>query len=250
MRPLRLLASGEIRGVDPVTGVDRAVAHPAEWTLVAASARPVPDARAQDVRSDGAEHAVWAWSGSFAQVSDDEDERDDARADGDDAPAGGDLRLFADDPRTWLGPGWSALEAGLARGLKIVGAGELWIRPHARHVISDGPSVRRLVERQPRVRLLLDPVSMLTPTMLEDGTVRDHLQRTFEWAGLLEGRVVAGVIIGTPRLDEIRGVVPTRQEVGDGGIELDWVRKLAAGCLPVATVDGAWLRVEVEDEEV
>ena len=99
-----------------------------------------------------------AWSGSFAEIE-----------------GGG---MFDDDPRTWGPKGWGALEE---RAAGLEGPGVL-VRPHARHVVSDVPGCRRLLESswatERGVRLCYDPASMVVPGMM--GRIEDHLRRMYE----------------------------------------------------------------------
>ncbi len=92
---------------------------------------------------------------------------------------GGDL--FAAHPGTWGPRGWAALEGACARAA-MGSACVLAVRPHARHVVSDLPGVRRFGEvvaaRFPgRFCLLLDPLAMLDVSHLERGAAEDQLRR-------------------------------------------------------------------------
>ena len=81
------------------------------------------------IRMDGLRAIVW--SGSFAQVE-----------------SGG---LFDEDPRTWGPKGWAALHKALA---KLAYSPErMAIRPHVRHVVSDTPGCKRLLESEETVSL-------------------------------------------------------------------------------------------------
>jgi hypothetical protein len=124
-----------------------------------------------------------AWSGSFAE-----------------AGGGG---LFEEDPRTWAAPGWAALEAACRKLHRAPGS--LLLRPHFRHVISDIPSCRRLLDadwaRELGMGLVYDPAAMCAPSMLGSGRVEDHLRRMYETIELFPNREVGGlkaVIVGTP----------------------------------------------------
>lgn len=89
--------------------------------------------------------------------------------------------LFDAHPGTWGPRGWAAMEGACeraARGSACVFA----VRPHARHVVSDVPGVRRfggvVASRLPgRFRLLLDPPAMLDVSHLERHAAEDHLRR-------------------------------------------------------------------------
>lgn len=91
--------------------------------------------------------------------------------------------LFEPEGPSFGAAGWDRLvdAAGrLARDIDDLG-GTLLVRPHHAHLVSDVPSCRRLVRDLPGVRLLLDPVSMLAPSMLRDAD--DHLRRIVEELG-------------------------------------------------------------------
>ncbi|HZW08432.1 MAG TPA: hypothetical protein VFF69_00875 [Phycisphaerales bacterium] len=80
---------------------------------------------------------------------------------------------------TWGPRGWSALRHWCDRQAPLLAGGgrELWLRTHAGHVLSDAQRCLTFLGGaggQP-VRLLLDPVSMLAPSMLADA--REHLER-------------------------------------------------------------------------
>lgn len=115
------------------------------------------------------------WSGSYAEVE-----------------GGG---VFEEDPRTWGAKGWDVLRARVESCER-----DLVIRPHARHVVSDVPGCRRLLESSwasERGALLChDPASMVVPGMM--GRIEDHLRRMYEAIELfpvqrLRMVVVAGV---------------------------------------------------------
>lgn len=86
--------------------------------------------------------------------------------------------LFAPDPTIWRPEHRERFNAFVDNALAKMADGiELLIRPHARHIISDIPSVRTFAaEREDvPVGILLDPSSMLEPSMLE--TAREHFER-------------------------------------------------------------------------
>lgn len=91
--------------------------------------------------------------------------------------------------RTWGPAGWSAFLEWCDRvgpGFAAAGA-ELWIRPHAAHVLSDAQrcvTFLRGREGGP-IGLLFDPVSMLTGSMEADAP--DHLARMFGAVAPLAG---------------------------------------------------------------
>lgn len=95
---------------------------------------------------------------------------------------------FAPDPRAWLPASMPAFLERL-RALEPVLAARrirLLIRPHARHIVSDGPRCAALFRQEwraaaPHVGLALDPAAMLEPSMLPVGA--DHIRRSLELAG-------------------------------------------------------------------
>ena len=114
-----------------------------------------------------------AWSGSFAQID------------------GGEM--FDDDPRTWGPKGWGALEE---RAAGLDGPGVL-VRPHARHVVSDVPGCRRLVEsdwaKARGIGLCYDPASMCGVGMM--ARAGDHMRRMYEAIELFEAGAIGMVVV-------------------------------------------------------
>lgn len=121
----------------------------------------------------GAQRVV-AWTGWFGE--------------GADAAAG----RFPRDFRTWTPGAWKSLRERIDEAAaKLAAGGELLLRPHARHVISDPQACIMLVkDLPPGVRILLDPVSMLTPAML--GSAEDHLARAMELAPFAAAVLISG----------------------------------------------------------
>lgn len=124
----------------------------------------------------------------------------------DDEKADPALGRFEPDFKVWTAEGWNALRVGLAQvapSLEAAGA-TLCLRPHAGCVLSDPQSCLNFLrdDQPPGVELLLDPVAMLTPDMLEHA--EDHLARAFEAVG--DQRLVVGCVLAAPRLDEGRVV--------------------------------------------
>ena len=134
---------GEVRHVDGPAPVGAAM----RW-----NGRSLLGAGASEIAS-----GEIVWSGSYAEVD-----------------GGG---TFDEDPRTWGVKGWDALRARVESGERGV-----VVRPHARHVVSDVPGCRRLLESswatQRGVRLCYDPASMVVPGMM--GRIEDHLRRMYE----------------------------------------------------------------------
>lgn len=87
-----------------------------------------------------------------------------------------------------LGPAWMpAARAEFLRRADAVGAagkGELLIWPRAGGAVADVPSVLSFVRARPRWKFVLDPVSVMVPSLLE--RVDDHLRRIFEALGASE----------------------------------------------------------------
>ncbi len=108
--------------------------------------------------------------------------------------------VFHHDPRTWTALGWETLEARLAEILPKFEAANarLLLRPHVRHVISDAPSVRRILGKfeTPVLGILFEPAAMLTAGMADDA--RDHLTRLLEALAHHE-RVAAILLTGAER---------------------------------------------------
>jgi hypothetical protein len=98
--------------------------------------------------------------------------------------------LFDAHPATWSPRGQREFVEAVERLLPTLQARRqcLWLRPHARHALSDGPSMRRFREhfasvlatpRQPgSLGILPDPVGLLTRRMLP--VAADHLARFAE----------------------------------------------------------------------
>jgi len=83
-----------------------------------------------------------------------------------------------DPPLTWIREGWEQLDVLLADC-----SFRCLLRPHARHLASDVPSTRLLLEKTVPlgIGLGLGPASMLVSSMLEDAS--DHLVRLLEGLG-------------------------------------------------------------------
>lgn len=107
---------------------------------------------------------------------------------------------FQHDPRVWSGPGWEALSRRMAELLPLYEAAgaRLLIRPHVRHVVSDVPTVRRLLGQfeSPALGIFLEPAAMLTAAMADDA--RDHLGRIL-WALAGHERTAAILMSGAER---------------------------------------------------
>lgn len=85
------------------------------------------------------------WSGSFA-------------GSGDPATAA------ASNPLNWTAAAWTSLDITVHRWVDSGRSGNLLVRTHAAHIVSDAPSALRFARtwREHGVRLVYDPVSMLT----------------------------------------------------------------------------------------
>lgn len=154
--------------------------------------------------------ATLCWSGSFAEVE-----------------GGGAESRFEDDPRTWGSKGWACLAAAMKAASAVI------VRPHARHVVSDGPSLKRFLGMFPGARALLDPASMLAPSMLEGRGVEDHLARLYELATEIDPIRLAGVLVSNVRKPLQAGDLPALVPVGDGMVERSALQALA-GVIPAA----------------
>lgn len=123
--------------------------------------------------------------------------------------------VFTRDFMTWTPGAWKALHARIeAAAGAVPHGGELLLRPHARHVISDPQACVMLLKDLPqKVRLLLDPVSMLTPAMLS--SAEDYMARALELAPLerVVGVLIAGAEpIGDDQLRPVAGGTAVRSE--------------------------------------
>lgn len=103
--------------------------------------------------------------------------------------------IFARDFRAWGKEAWSRLDAWCDSHLPDLAAEgrTICFRPHPRHTLSDAQSCVSFLNKragQP-FQLLLDPVGLLTPTMLP--RAEDHLNRVLE--ALADHPGVAGVIV-------------------------------------------------------
>lgn len=101
------------------------------------------------------------------------------------------------DPRTWGAAGWEALGRRLD-ALVAEHAGEILVRTHHAHAVSDVPSSLRLLrarEGRPGVRLIVDVGAMIAPSMLS--AAEDHAARILESLAGVEG--VAAVVASSPR---------------------------------------------------
>lgn len=81
-------------------------------------------------------------------------------------------------PGQWLPSSRQAWKAVAERADAVEG---IVLRPHARHLLSDGPGCQNWLREAEGRRLLLDPVSMLEPEMLPDAD--DHVERLLTTLG-------------------------------------------------------------------
>lgn len=118
---------------------------------------------------------------------------------------------FPRDFRTWTPAAWEALDAacdGLLPALAERGI-ELCLRPHARHVLSDPQACLSFLRKHEGVRLLLDPASFMTGSMLD--RAEDHVARMFEALGdhpAVAGVVLANVLRNDPDDEDSLGPAP------------------------------------------
>lgn len=149
--------------------------------------------------------SVAAWSGTFAE----------------DGQFGADVRNWSVAARSELHDKLDRLNAlGDAKGL----TGQVMLRPHARHILSDWHTCSRFMAQRAlagdaRTCLLVDPPAMLTAQMLERSA--EHLERTFEQVGLMlrddsqKGRI-AGVVVSNVRSGGAGVVDPLGYDEGEG----------------------------------
>ncbi|MEL6328657.1 MAG: hypothetical protein AAFR38_03265 [Planctomycetota bacterium] len=148
-------------------------------------------------------------------------------------PAARDDGTFDADFRTWTPAGREAFDAWAATL-----AGETWLRPHCRHVVSDVQTCLNLVrswedQAELPLRLLLDPAALLTASML--GQAEDHLARAIETLGSHE--LVPAVVLADVTLIESTDryepdVAPAPLGTGAIGLETWAAAVRLAGGLP------------------
>ncbi|MEM9558747.1 MAG: hypothetical protein AAF995_00445 [Planctomycetota bacterium] len=104
-------------------------------------------------------------------------------------------------PAQWLSGAREQFDVAVDALLEALGDRPLWLWPHARHVLSDGPSTRRWLEARAEVRpgarglgVLLEPTALLTEAMIAER--EEHLDR-----------VVQTAEVSPPVREAIRGVV-------------------------------------------
>ncbi|MBX3406052.1 MAG: hypothetical protein KF869_04730 [Phycisphaeraceae bacterium] len=85
-------------------------------------------------------------------------------------------------PRNWTAAACETLDAATARWVDAGLAGELLVRPHARHIVSDIPSAVRFARRwgQTGPHLLWDPAAMLEGPMVAPAHACTHLERLID----------------------------------------------------------------------
>ena len=126
--------------------------------------------------------------------------------------------LFAPDPTSWMSTARDRFERFIDDALESMSdRAELLVRTHARHVLSDIPTVRTFAANREDapVGVLLDPASMLERSMLD--CADDHLERIAHGAlpsadaVLVAGLERAETLGGETELCEIgTGVLDTR----------------------------------------
>jgi hypothetical protein len=136
---------------------------------------------------------------------------------------------FAADVRNWSVAARSELHDKVDRlcaGAEQKGVtGRLFLRPHARHILSDWHTCARFMTQREtagdaRTGLLVDPAAMLTAQMLARSV--EHLERTFEQVGLmLRGEVgnpahVGGVVLCNLKRLGSAEVDPLGYDEGEG----------------------------------
>lgn len=113
----------------------------------------------------------------------------------DDSKADPSMGRFDPDFNVWSPAGWQALRDGVAAAADSLRKHDatLCLRPHSGCVLSDPQGCLNFLRDDPpeRVEILLDPVAMLTPDMLDKA--EDHLGRAFEALG--DQARVAGCVL-------------------------------------------------------
>lgn len=120
---------------------------------------------------------------------------------------------FERSPGQWLPSArqtWDRAAADLDRVERMV------LRPHARHLLSDGPGCLQWLRQQEGRRLLLDPVAMLEPEMLPDAD--DHVTRLLSTVGALAWGVVVSDV-GVAETAE-RGAWCVPAPAGQGAMDM------------------------------
>jgi hypothetical protein len=119
---------------------------------------------------------------------------------------------------------------------------QLWLRPHARHVLADPQSCMSFLSRrtmQP-IRLLLEPAAFLTHEMLAHA--EDHLARAFEALGSHPG--VAAVLLANvghaPSDDAPLVPAPLHRGSLDPDLVVRHWRRCVPAEMPVALLVEEW----------
>lgn len=124
-----------------------------------------------------------------------------------------------------------------------VSGGNVWVRPHARHVLSDTPSCADFLRRHAsaQLKLLLDPSGMLTPAML--ARADEHVERALS---ALAGNPGIGAVMLT---NVVRGSetelapAPIHRGLVDGSVLARMARAAVPEHVPLVLLDG-----ELEDQ--
>ena len=169
---------------------------------------------------------VALWSGTCSQI------------DSPDDPA----MLFESSPHNWGTRGWASLDESVQRWVDAGLGASLLVRTHASHVVSDAPSATRFATRwaDSGVRLVYDPVSMVTPGMAGSTGLADLYTRLID---SLENpnlrRAVACVLVCNLRVEGSR-VLACAME--DGLLDPALVQSVIGRCadlgVPVAMLTG------------
>ncbi|GAB4382767.1 MAG: hypothetical protein Kow0022_01010 [Phycisphaerales bacterium] len=100
---------------------------------------------------------------------------------------------------------------------KVDEADGVVLRPHARHLLSDGPGCRAWLQGGPGRHLLLDPVAMLEPEMLPDAD--EHIERLL---AMLGGNCWGVVFCDVRLIDEAdRGLWCVPAAAGEGMLDME-----------------------------
>ncbi|MCE7968890.1 MAG: hypothetical protein DYG94_09110 [Leptolyngbya sp. PLA3] len=135
---------------------------------------------------------------------------------------------FESVPGQWL----PSSRAAWDQVCRVADQQRLILRPHARHLLSDGPGCLNWLRGNEGRRLLLDPVAMLEPGMLPDA--EDHVSRLLMTVGPLAwGLVVSDVgVRETPQRG--RWCVPV--PAGSGSIDMNRFLELIGKFVPETCV--------------
>ncbi|MEN0019994.1 MAG: hypothetical protein AAF747_03815 [Planctomycetota bacterium] len=124
--------------------------------------------------------------------------------------------------RTWGPEGWEALTSAVKQALS---AGvELLVQPNAFDVLSDAQRCLGLINDIDGARVLLDPASMLTASMLNHAD--DHIRRAFESLAAHPGTVAVRLADVEPDASDTDGRRLLTKPLGTGVLDVAAVASL------------------------